>query len=130
MSARWLMTAVLFTAACTTNVNPASPGSAVDSNVVGTWVATQGSPAGVTAVFNADGTFTWSNGNVSGTFEADGSTLTLNFPADSSFCASGNLVWDFVIEAETMTADIVGGECDGEPIIEEPPSPDWIFQRQ
>jgi hypothetical protein len=121
---------MMVTAACTTNVNPAATGSAADGNVVGTWVATLGNPAGVTAVFNADGTFTWSNGNVSGTFEADRSTLTLNFPADSSFCSGGNLVWDFMIEADTLTADIVGGECDGAPITEGPPSPDWIFQRQ
>jgi hypothetical protein len=101
--------------------------AAVDPDVVGTWLATTGNPAGVTAVFSEEGTFTWSNGDVSGTYEADGSTLTFQFSADGAFCPGETLIWNYAVTNDELTSDVVGGQCGGE---QGPPSPDWIFERQ
>ena len=103
----------------------------VDPDVIGTWLTTTGDPAGVIAEFNENGTFTRSNGDLSGTYEADGSTLTFNFPDDSSFCAAGDLIWEYEVSADKLVSDVVGGLCPGGvPREEGPPSPDWIFERQ
>jgi hypothetical protein len=61
---RWTMmgAASVLLAACS-SVGQAN----VDPELVGTWFAITGDPAGVIAPFHEDGTFTWSNGNVYGT---------------------------------------------------------------
>jgi hypothetical protein len=98
--------------------------------LVGTWYATTGDPPGITAVFNNDGTFTWSNGDLSGTYEADGSTLTFSYPDDSTWCPGGTFTWDYEVSGDILTSDVVGAECPpAAPIESGPPaSPDWIFE--
>ena len=81
----------------------------------------------MTAVFSEEGTFTWSNGDLSGTYEADGSALTFHFSAGGEFCPGGTLIWDYAVTGDELTSDVVGGQCGG---VEGPPSPDWIFERQ
>jgi hypothetical protein len=120
--------AVVFLAACA--ATPTAE-SASDLELVGTWYATTGDPPGVTAVFNDDGTFTWSNGDLSGTYEADGSTLIFSFPDDSSFCPGGTFSWDYQVTGDSLTSDVTVFECPPRaPIEEGPPSPDWIFERR
>ena len=101
---------------------------------MGTWYATTGDPPGVTAIFNDDGTFTWSNGNLSGTYEADGSTLTFSFPDDSSFCPAGTFTWAYEVSGDTLTSDLIAAECPpaaaAASLGAAPPSPDWIFERR
>jgi hypothetical protein len=80
--------AVVFLAACAASPTAEASG---DPELVGTWYATTGDPPGVTAVFNDDGTFTWSNGNTRGTYEADGSTLTFSYADDNAYCPAGTL---------------------------------------
>jgi hypothetical protein len=126
-----LIATALLAAACSTAGASPSAQADVDPDVVGTWVATTGDPVGVVAVFNGDGTFTWSNDNTHGTYEADGSTLTFSYPADNRFCPEGTLIWEYEISGDTLTSDLVGGLCPGGvPWEEGPPSPDWIFERQ
>lgn len=85
--------------------------SAVDNELLGSWVATTGNPAGVVAVFNGDGTFTWSALDLAGTYTSDGSSLTFSYPEDSAFCAAGTLTWDYEVAGDTLTADIAGSDC-------------------
>jgi hypothetical protein len=126
-----LVATALLAAACSaTGASPTAQAD-VDPDVIGTWLATTGDPAGVVAEFNEDGTFTWTNGNTHGTYEADGSTLTFSFPDDNIFCPEGTLVWEYDISGDMLTSDVVGGLCPGgAPWEEGPPSPDWIFERQ
>lgn len=122
--ATWAATVLL--AACSTAVQ-----SSVDPGLVGTWFATTGNPVGVTADFHDDGTFTWSNGNVHGTYQADGSTLTFSFAADSDFCPTGTLTWQYQVSGDSLTSDMVASKCPGfPPLGSGPPSPDWVFERR
>jgi hypothetical protein len=102
----------------------------VDPDVVGTWLATAGDPPGVVAVFHDDGTFTWSQGDINGTFEADGTHLTTHPSEEHSFCARGSLTWEYEVAADTMTADVVSSDCPEGPLFIPPESPDWVFERQ
>jgi len=125
---RWnvMGAATVLVAACSTGVQ-----ARVDPQLVGTWVATTGNPVGVTAAFHDDGTFTWSNGNLAGTYQADGSTLTFSYPADSGWCPRGTLIWDYEVSGDSLTSDVVRIECPGLPTLEAgPPSPDWVFERR
>jgi len=99
--------------------------------LIGTWVGTSPrQPGEVTSTFVEDGSFDWSMGGIDGAWSSDGAKLTLNFLSGSPFCANGNLVWDYQIEGDTLTADVVGGDR-GQDVIElGPPSPDWTFERQ
>ena len=121
----------MFLAACAATPTAEAAG---DPELVGTWYATTGDPPGVTAVFNQDGTFTWSNGNLSGTYEADGSKLTFSFPDDSSFCPAGSYTWAYEVSGDTLTSDVSAAECPPDPpaasLEAAPPSPDWIFERR
>ncbi|HEX6129518.1 MAG TPA: hypothetical protein VF071_10905 [Candidatus Limnocylindria bacterium] len=120
-----LAIASILVAACGT-----SEQTTVDSELVGTWRATVGNPIGVIAAFNADGTSTWSNGDLESTYEADGSTLTFSNPDDSPFCAGGTLTWEYEIDGDTLTADVVAADCPEGAFDLGPPSPDWIFVRE
>ena len=121
--------AVVFLAACAATPTAEASG---DPELVGTWYATTGDPPGVTAVLNDDGTFTWSNGGLSGTYEADGSTLTFSYPDDSSFCPTGTFTWAYEVSGDTLTSDVVAHECPPAAAWEGggPPSPDWAFERR
>jgi hypothetical protein len=123
--------AIVFLAACAATPTPEAAG---DAELVGTWYATTGDPPGVTAVFKDDGTFTWSNGDLSGTYEVDGSTLTFSFPDDSSYCAGGTLTWIYELSGDTLTSDVSAAECPpaapAASLAGAPPSPDWIFERR
>jgi hypothetical protein len=125
---RWKMmgAATVLLAAC------GSTGQAnVDPDLVGTWFATTGDPAGVTADFHDDGTFTWSNGNVHGTYEADRPTLTFSYAADSDWCPGGTLTWEYQLSGDNLTSDVVRSKCPGfPPLGAGPPSPDWVFERR
>jgi hypothetical protein len=129
MWGRFIWFAALFLAACSSPTEPTA-----EPDVVGSWVATTGDPAGVIAVFSEDGTFTWSNGDLRGTYEADGSILTFSFQDDSSFCAAGTLTWAYEVSGDTLTADVIAADCPpaepAESLRGAPPSPDWIFERQ
>jgi hypothetical protein len=123
--------AVVFLAACTASPSAQAAG---DPELVGTWYATTGDPPGVTAVFNEDGTFTWSNGDTRGAYEADGSTLTFSYPDDSGYCPAGTLTWAYEVSADTLTSDVIAAHCPPAEPVESlggaPPSPDWVFERR
>ena len=120
-----LAIATTLAAACETSEQPTA-----DQELVGTWRATMGNPVGVIAAFNADGTSTWSNGDLESTYEADGATLTFFNPDDSTFCAGGSLTWEYQIDGDTLTADIVAADCPEGAFDLPSPSPDWIFVRE
>ncbi|HEX6230810.1 MAG TPA: hypothetical protein VF029_03780 [Actinomycetota bacterium] len=98
-------------------------------DLVGTWVGTGNAPEEVTMTLSDDGSFTWSILDLTGTWEADDTTLTLAFPEDSPFCAGGELRWEYRLGEDTLTSDVVGGDCP-EGVELGPPSPDWRFERQ
>jgi hypothetical protein len=131
-----IIASALVIASCSATTPSATTPSAstpahVDPDIVGTWFATTGDPPGVTAVYNEDGSFTWSWGDLSGTYEADGSVLTAFYPDDSHFCPGGTITWEYEVTDDTLTADVIGGLCQGTfPFEQGPPSPDWIFERQ
>lgn len=110
-------------------VAAACGGSDAGQALVGTWVGTGDVPEEVTMILMEDGSFTWSIMDISGTWEADDTSLTLAFPEDSPFCAGGELLWEYQLDGDTLTSDVVGGDCP-EPVDVGPPSPDWRFERR
>lgn len=120
-----LTIATILAGGCGTSGEPT-----IDTELVGTWRATHGNPIGVIAGFNADGTSTWSNGDLESTYEADGSTLTFSNPDNSTFCPGGTITWEYEIDGDTLTADTVAADCPEGAFDLGPPSPDWIFVRE
>lgn len=85
-----------------------------DPDLVGTWmIATPGEYSGSLVEFTLDDHFTFAVTQAVGTYEVDGSTLTLSFPENTYFCDGGTLLWDYHITDRILTADDVGGTCHG-----------------
>lgn len=102
----------------------------LDQTIVGDWRATHGDPAGVVATYRDDGTFEWSNGGLSGTYVADGSTLTMTYPDSSSYCPGGRFTWDYRVDGNTLTARVTAVDCPGTESGNVPPTTTWVFERQ
>lgn len=125
MQRAMIVTLVFLLCAC------ASADDQGSAEIVGTWVGSSpGQPGEVTFVPAADGSFTWSVFDLEGTWEGDATSLRLTFSDDSPFCPAGNLIWDYQIEGSTLTADVMGGDCQDASLDVGPPSPDWTFERQ
>lgn len=65
--------------------------------------------------------------DITGTWEADETSLTLAFPDDSPFCPGGELLLEGQLDGDTLTSDVVGGDCP-EPIDVGPPSPGLVVR--
>lgn len=107
MPSRFFVATALLIASC-----GCVPQAEVDPDLVGSWVATTGEYSGATIEFTDDGRFLFSSNQWVGTYEADGSTLTLDFPGNPSFCrGGGTLTWDYHVRGQILTADDVAGSC-------------------
>jgi hypothetical protein len=108
---------------------PGASAGALDSEaaLVGTWVGTGLSPGEVTMVLEAAGTFTWSNGDLHGTWASTGDRLTFSYPEESYFCSGGSLTWTYELRGDSLTADLAEATCS---VVAPSGSPDWTFTRQ
>jgi hypothetical protein len=106
-----------------------TPGS-TSSDLVGTWRTVAGFDD-VTLTLEEDGAFTWENrnlgalGKTSGTWTADATTITSTFAEDGRFCPRGTLTWEYQLEGDTLTSQVVATTCPG-PFVPE----SWEFERQ
>jgi hypothetical protein len=108
-----------------------SGGASAEDALVGIWVGTSAFGQDVTMELRADGSFSWSALSVDGTWEADATTLTFSYPDNSPFCDGGTLTWEYSIDGDSLTSDVVAHTCTpGEMRPIGPPDPDWHFQRQ
>lgn len=94
----------------------------------GRWVGTGQAPGEVTMVLDQNGSFTWSNGELEGSWEANGQRLTFSYPDSSSFCPGGSITWEYELDGDSLTSDLVEGTRAG--FSTPPGSPDWTFMRE
>jgi hypothetical protein len=98
-------------------------------DLVGVWVTVPGFDD-VTLMLEEDGTFTWENRSLAaprttGTWAADATRFTYTFAEDGRFCPGGTLTWEYQLEGDTLTSEVVATTCPG-PFV--PAS--WEFERQ
>ena len=103
-------------------------GNLADSDAAGVWLTAPGFDD-VTMTLKADGTYTWDNrtidGCATGTWMADGTRLTFTFAEDDPFCAGETLTWEYQLEADTLTSEVVAETCP-----EAVSRASWEFKRQ
>jgi len=109
-------------------VSEDNAGNVASSGLAGVWLTAPGFDD-VTMTLKADGTFTWENRSLdacaSGTWTADGPRLTFAFAEEDTFCAGATLTWEYQLEGDTLTSEVVASACPG-PLVPE----SWEFERQ
>lgn len=112
------------------NATSSGATGSTSSSLPGTWLTAPGFDD-VTMTLDEDGTFAWENrnlgalGKTSGTWAADTHTLTFMFAEDGRFCPGGTLTWEYRLESDRLTSEVVASTCPG-PLVPE----SWEFERQ
>lgn len=60
-----------------------------------------------------------------GAWRADATTITSTFDVNGRFCPGGTLTWEYQLEGDTLTSEVVATTCPG-PFVPET----WEFERQ
>lgn len=112
------------------NATSSGATGSTSSSLPGTWLTVPGFDD-VQMTLDEDGTFAWENrnlgalGKTSGTWTADANTLTFTFSEDGRFCPGETLAWEYQLEGDTLTSEVVASTCPGPQVPER-----WEFERQ
>jgi hypothetical protein len=102
-------------------------GTGVSSGLTGKWQTTP-EFEDVTMTLRDDKTFAWDNrtqgSSTNGTLSADARTLTFSFAEEQLFCPRQTITWEYQLEGDTLTSDVVANTCGL------PPGGSWEFKRQ
>ena len=110
------------------NVTSSVSAGVTSPGLAGVWVTAPGFDD-VAMTLKEDGTFTWDNrslgASTAGTWTADATTLTFAFVEDQPFCAGETLTWEYQLEGDRLTSEVVATTCPG-PLV----PGNWEFERQ
>jgi hypothetical protein len=112
------------------NVTSSMATGSANSSLQGKWLTVTGFDE-VTMTLDEAGTFSWENqdlgalGKTSGTWTAEANTLTFTFAEDGQFCPGETITWEYQLNGDTLTSEVVASTCPG-PLVPE----SWEFERQ